>query len=148
MADPYVKGIIPKGIYYKRTEVYGKIVVVMDAYLKDRGLHLIKQPTRVFKKHDVVELIVTEEKSDLGHDVHSIAYIGFVEIKNGGVVKRGDQLTIDGIVIGNVLGFDETHMPNHMNLVITVERKQSGKELEIVLGDEVIFSEKQVSLPV
>ena len=45
--------------------------------------------------------------------------------KAAGVVLRGDSVLVNGELIGSVLGFDESHAPNHMNIVLgAAERKQ------------------------
>ena len=31
---------------------------------------------------------------------------------------NGDEVKIDGEPIGNLVGFDYNHMPNHMNIVV------------------------------
>jgi hypothetical protein len=50
------------------------------------------------------------------------------------VVCAGDVVTVDGKVIGTIAGYDYTHMPNHMNIVISAPSLQSGEELGIQLG--------------
>ena len=49
----------------------------------------------------------------------------------------GDKVSVDGRHLGALAGFDETHMPNHMNIVV---RTGSMDEPYIHVGDRVQFS--------
>jgi hypothetical protein len=41
--------------------------------------------------------------------------------------------------IGDVLGFDETHEPNHINIIIAVKKRKTGKDLGLSIGDSLQF---------
>ena len=43
------------------------------------------------------------------------------------------------IGVGTVIGFDETHLPNHLNIVIYTVSLVTGRDLGAQLGDEVRF---------
>ncbi|MFH0735111.1 MAG: hypothetical protein V1773_13100 [bacterium] len=140
MADPYSRNLIQNDFYYSKTELIGKFVVVLDGKLENRGLNLIKPISRVFTKGTIIELIGTDDKNaGPGKDVDNIAYIGFLELKNGGVVIAGDELVWNGQIIGTIAGFDDTHMPNHQNTIIKVEKRIPGKDLGIKINDELII---------
>lgn len=143
LTDPYQAGLIPKDIYVERRTVLGEIVAVMNARLANRGLVLIQQPTRAFRKHDLVELIATTEKGSADGVIQSIAYLGFIEIKVGGVIQKGDAIQLDNQLIGVVQGFDATHMPNHYNLIVNVKEMQTGTELGLGLGNTITFCSQQ-----
>jgi len=49
----------------------------------------------------------------------------------------GDDLYVSGNKIGTIAGFDITHMPNHLNIVISSEERISGKEQGLELGMEI-----------
>lgn len=138
--DPYKSGKISTDAYYKKRVVTGGIAVILDMRLENRGLELINQPSRCLLKNEIHELIFTISNSKLGEKVNeSIAYVAFFEVEEGGVVIVGDTLTIGGKVIGSVLGFDETHSPNHLNIIIRNDNIKTGKELKIKLEDKVCF---------
>lgn len=139
MADPYQSNILPTNIYYRKRNVKGSVVAILDAHVNKRELRLIQQPTRAFKKFDICELITTEENATLGGEVNSIAYLAFLEIDVGGVIKVGDILEISNSIIGEVIGFDLTHMPNHMNVVVKVDEKISGRDLKLSIEDYLNF---------
>lgn len=141
--DPYQAGIIKGDIYAnaKKRKVTGKIVVVQDLKLDNRGLKLIPVPSRVFLSQGIHELISTdEEKAKPGEEVNSVAVIGFLEFTQGGVITVGDKMMIGEKEIGIIAGFDETHAPNHLNIIIKAPAKVSGFDLGIELEDDVIIS--------
>ncbi|MFO8035706.1 MAG: hypothetical protein R6U57_03660 [Anaerolineales bacterium] len=75
-----------------------------------------------------------------GKTIDNIAYLGFFQVFEGGVIWVGDKVDIEGRVIGYVSGFDLTHFPNHMNIVIqTREPLQTGKESGVQLKAEITF---------
>jgi len=136
--DPYGKGMVTTDIFAKKTPVTGKVVCVLRARLEGRGLELIKPASRAVSKGEVHELLVTEEAAFPGSQVNSVAYIGFFEVERGGIILSGDEVTIAGRRVGNVAGFDATHSPNHLNIVLRGE-KLTGEDLGVDLGAEVRF---------
>ncbi len=140
MADPYSRNLIKTDFYYSKVELKGKFVVVLDGKLENRGLSLIKPISRVFTQGTIIELIGTDdENAGPGQNVDNIAYIGFLELQNGGVVIEGDELVWNGSVIGTIAGFDDTHMPNHQNTIVKVKNRIPGKDLGIKINDELII---------
>lgn len=137
--DPYISQVgytrIGKA---KRRETEGQLVVVSGAASNKRGLSLIPQQTRALCKNEIHELITTDEV-DAGPDktVDSIAVIGFFEVSQGGVVGEGDPVSINDKEIGKIAGFDETHFPNHYNVVVRSSKKFSGLESDSHIGDKL-----------
>ncbi len=135
---PYKEKLITGSLCSKKALVRGRVMAVMDAKLSHRGLQLIISPTRVLLSGEIHELIVTdEEDAGPGKAVNRIAYIGFFELEKGGVVAKGDKVTLKRKTIGEIVGFDETHAPNHLNIVIKSSKRKSGEELGIELGDKL-----------
>lgn len=139
MSDPYKAGKFKANPYYDKTDVEGNLVVILDGVMDNRGLELITPISRCVCKHDIHELIFTDEQAKPGDIVNKIAYLGFLEIERGGVIIAGDLVELDGQVIGTLAGFDETHMPNHQNIVINSSGLVSGKELQAKLGGKIKF---------
>lgn len=141
--DPYRAGIIRENPYErarKRT-VKGKIVVVHDLKLDNRGYKLIPSPSRVVLSGEIHELISTDEdKAQPGGEVNSAGIIGFAEFTTGGVLAAGDTVAIGKEEIGPIVGFDESHAPNHLNIIIKTPEKASGFDLRIELEDDLIIS--------
>jgi len=141
--DPYQAGIIKENPYAraKKRTVKGKIVVVHDLKLDNRGYKLIPSPSRVILSGEIHELISTdEEKAKPGEEVDSAGIIGFAEFTVGGVLAAGDTVTIGKKEIGPIAGFDESHAPNHLNIIIKTSDKVSGSDLKIELEDDLIIS--------
>ncbi|EGW41215.1 hypothetical protein [Desulfosporosinus sp. OT] len=140
MVDPYKAGFFSENPYAAKTAIHGKLVVVLRGKLEKRELELIPMISRAVQKHEVHELIITDElAAGPGSKVNKIAYIGFVEIAKGGVLVVGDTLTVQGKSVGQIVGFDETHLPNHLNIVIASENRVDGIELGVQLESEINF---------
>jgi len=137
--DPYKRGLIKRVPFAKKRRIFSKLVAIMDMEVKKRGLQLIPSYTRVLLKDEIHELIITDEKdANPDEKVDSISYL-FVEIEKGGVAAVGDKVSLEGKIIGEVAGFDETHMPNHWNIVIKSSKKATGMELNALVGGKIIF---------
>jgi len=141
--DPYQAGLIKDNIYEmaKKRPVRGNIVVVLDLKLDRRGYKLIPSPSRVVLSQAIHELISTEEETAKpGEEVNSVSVIGFVEFTHGGVIAAGDKVMIGEREVGSIAGFDETHTPNHLNIIIKVPKKVSGFDLGVELEERVVIS--------
>jgi hypothetical protein len=140
MNDPYVKKLVNSSFYSSKIDIKGKIVSTLRGSLETRGLSLIHPVSRAFIKNSIIEIIGTDEADAVpGMTVNSISYIAFAEIKNGGIVLTGDDVIWNGKIIGQIAGYDDTHMPNHQNTIIKMKTKLSGEELGIKVNDEIII---------
>lgn len=140
MVEPYEK-LKSSPFYVKRTPE-GELVAVLDLKLDGRGLKLILPRSRAIKRGEIHEVIITTEDASPGEEVGYAVYVGFWEASVGGIVEVGDELWIGGKRIGVLLGFDETHFPNHLNMVFRGE-PLTGKERGLSLGDEVKFKRRE-----
>lgn len=138
--DPYKSGKFKSNPYAKKSDVGGPLAVVLDGKMNDRGLSLIVPISRCIKKDEVHELILTDEETARpGAGVNRIAYLGFFTAEQSGVIVEGDEVTLNGQVVGHLAGFDETHMPNHLNIVIRTSNLKTGLELGANTGERVLF---------
>ncbi|MDK2835389.1 MAG: hypothetical protein PWP21_166 [Thermosediminibacterales bacterium] len=140
MIDPYKNKMFKKNPYFKKKPVKGEIIVVLDGYLDNRQLKLITPISRCVKKNEVHELIITEENVKPGDTVDKIAYLGFFECENSGVIVSGDKVLINNKYFGEIAGFDETHMPNHLNIVIKNKTRISGAESCIDIQNTILIT--------
>lgn len=125
-------------IFHAKRDAEGEVIVVLDGARDDRKLKVENHYARSLKKYDIHEVIVTDEDGiELGGEVNKIGYICFFEVLQGGHIILGDGLYIAGRLIGKVVGFDDIHMPNHMNIIIQSHDRRSAKERGVVLGDMV-----------
>lgn len=136
--DPYTTKKVTSGAYAQKTCLLASVVAVLRGTVSKRGLNLIPQPSRAVSRGEVHELIITQEPASPGGQVDSIAYLAFVEFQNAGVLLSGDRVFVDGKEIGELAGFDMSHFPNHMNVVVKGDLR-SGEERGISLDSKVSF---------
>lgn len=139
MKDPYAAGKFRSNPYAEKRDVAGELVVILEGRMEDRGLELITPISRCLRTHDVHELIFTDEQARPGGKVNRIAYLGFFEVASGGVIVAGDKVLLNEEYIGTLAGYDETHMPNHLNIVIQTDKLFTGVELGAGLGNKITF---------
>ncbi|ABZ85273.1 hypothetical protein HM1_2744 [Heliomicrobium modesticaldum Ice1] len=140
MSDPYAKGMLRVHPYAKKKDVVGELVAILEGKLENRGLQLIKPISRALAEDEIHEIIVTDETdAGPGKQVNRIAYLAFFEVKGGGVIVAGDPVFLKGKLLGHIAGFDETHMPNHINIVIKSEERQSGVSIGAEIGQQLLI---------
>jgi hypothetical protein len=140
MGDPYARKLTNKNFFHAKTDMAGKVAVVLDGLLDNRGLSLIQPISRAFPNGSIIELIgTTESEAAPGKIVETIAYIAFVELTTGGVLLVGDEISWKGTGIGTIAGFDDTHVPNHQNTIVLMKERRSGKDLGMRAGDEIFI---------
>jgi len=138
--EPYASGMIKKSPYGPKKITKGSIVAILDFIVEKRRLKLITPHSRVIKKGEIHELVTTEEEeAGPGKIVNNIAYVCFFEVSEGGVIIRGGEVCINKKFIGKIVGFDDTHIPNHQNIILYVHKKKTGVELKINLDEEIVF---------
>lgn len=130
-----------KGLsYVMKKDVKAEMVTIADSQREDRGMDLIIQKSRAVIKGHLHEAVVTLDiNASPGKMVNSVAYLGMMEITEAGLIVIGDEVIADGIKIGEVAGFDETHFPNHMNILIRVKELKTGLKMGLQLGSGIIF---------
>ena len=139
--DPHVEGRVNRTHYSSKTELSARLFAVLDLTAGDRGLKLIPQLSRAVRRGDVLELICTDdERAGPGSEVDRAAYIGFAEVSETGLLLCGDTVTVRQEEIRKIAGFDETHLPNHLNVVIRSERLCTGRERALSLDVPVTIS--------
>ncbi len=123
-----------------KRQVAGTVVKVLVHRRDDRGMCLEPYASRAVRVGEVHELVTTDHKqTDPGSRVDRVGFLGFAEIGNAGVIDRGDEVLVDGVRIGFILGFDACHFPNHYNVLITTDRPLTGPEVGLAPESQVIF---------
>lgn len=141
MADPHKQQRVTRDHYYQKTEVGARVFAILDWAVEDRDMTLMPHLSRAVRRGDVLELATTDEADRLpGQTVQRIAYIGFMEVVDTGLILYGDQVKIGKEILGTVIGFDETHMPNHLNILLHVETHQTGRAMDVKLDALVVFA--------
>ena len=138
--DPYKSGMLKKSPYVGKRDVKGSVVAILDFSSESRGLQLISQPSRAVVQGQVHEMIITDD-TGAGPDqtVNRVSYLAFVSIEDSGVLLRNDTVYLNDEKIGVLAGFDETHMPNHQNVLVQSDQRYTGKEKGIQIGDVFRF---------
>jgi hypothetical protein len=140
--DPYsAKKLDTKYPCARKNNVIGKLCVILDARAQNRALELVQYPSRAVLKNEIHELILTSEKTaEPGAVVNNISYLGYFEVLDSGVIWVGDKVLIGDTEIGTLAGYDMTHFPNHMNIVIKTDSDLfTGEEKGLELGQVITF---------
>jgi hypothetical protein len=123
----------------KRT-VEGALVKVLRHRRDDRGMRLEPFASRCVRAGEVHELVTTDHReTEPGARIDRVGFLGFAELGTAGVIDRGDEVWIDGELVGTVLGFDACHFPNHYNVLITADRPLAGPDLGLEPEAKVLF---------
>jgi hypothetical protein len=118
--------------------IEGHIVKVLTHTLLDRGMELIEFESRCLQQREIHELVATDHDALVaGSRVDRVAFLGFVEVAQGGVADRDDVVVIDGVEVGRVVGFDDCHFPNHYNIVIRAPVLANGADIGLRPGARV-----------
>jgi hypothetical protein len=138
--DPYASGLVTKSPYGPKRIIQSSVIAILQIEMEGRGLNLIQPKSRALKKNEIHELMITDEKeAKPGVVVNRVSYIAFIEIHWGGVMVVGDEVYWKNNFLGTVVGFDDTHMPNHQNIVLYSPKRITGKDLNIKLEDPIII---------
>lgn len=115
-------------------------VAVLGHTQTDRGMTLMEHETRCLMRGEIHELVTTDQvDARAGARIDRVGFIGFAEIEAGGVAARGDRFLLAGRPVGTLLGFDDCHFPNHLNVLIACERLETGLSLGFAPGLPVRF---------
>jgi len=133
---PYDFRRIAPGVYGNRRQVEGEVVAILHVSFQDRGLRLIETRSRAVRLHDIHELMITDQDAQPGGTADRVRALAFFEATSPGLIVAGDRVTVGAKRLGTLAGYDETHMPNHMNVVV---KAPTLDEPRIRVGDRVIF---------
>ncbi len=135
--SPYDTKKITPSLYGDRSPVEGRVVAILHVSFKDRGLKLIDTKSRAVLKHEIHEIMITDEKKAApGGGADRVAAICFFEITKGGLIVTGDAVMAAGHKIGDLVGYDENHMPNHLGVILYASTLD---EPILAVGDKIAF---------
>lgn len=138
MSSPYDFKRITPSVYGDKRPVEGEVVAILHVEFEDRGLELIQTKSRTVKLNEIHELMITDEQDAApGGGANRVRAIAFFEITKSGLIVMGDNVSINGKKLGTLAGYDVTHMPNHINVVVKTETLD---EPILRVGDRVTFS--------
>lgn len=124
--DPYKKKLTNPIKFLKKVPVTAKVIAVLSGTIEKREMEVIYPETRALRYGDIFELCCTDEDISPGSKINKVSYLGFLEVTQGGILKVGDEVIIlnKGEFLGTIGGFNESHAPNHINVILS-----SGKIL-------------------
>ncbi|UCH57388.1 MAG: hypothetical protein JSV18_00220 [Candidatus Bathyarchaeota archaeon] len=142
MSDaPYDPKLITPSVYGDRRPVLGEVVALLHITFEERGLELIQARSRALREKEIHELMITdEEEAAPGGGADHVAAVAFFEVSKGGLIVVGDEVSVAGRAMGVVAGYDMTHMPNHMNVLV---KTKSLDIKPIQVGDLIEFKMKK-----
>lgn len=128
----------------EKEELQAVVSAVMGHKRNDRKMVLAEWKTRCIKEGEIHEFL---SSTDFGGDktktLNNFVYLGFFRFTKGGVIEIGDRLiTGKNTVLGEIIGFDDTHLPNHINIVLSGQDK-TGEELGLKAGQQIIIKRKE-----
>ncbi|WP_433259861.1 DUF6917 domain-containing protein [Actinosynnema sp. CS-041913] len=127
--------------------VGSKVVKVLVHRRDDRGMSLEPFAARCVRQGEVHELVTTDHReTEPGARIDRVGFLGFVEIANAGVIDRGDEVWVDGKLVGTVLGFDACHFPNHYNILINSPEPCTGLDAGMSPELSVVFCPAAVAV--
>jgi hypothetical protein len=116
---PYDAKKITPNLYGDRSPVEGRVIAILHVNFTNRGLKILETKSRAILKHEIHEIMITDEKTAApGGGADRVAAVAFFEITKGGLVVTGDTVTAAGKKIGDLVGYDENHMPNHLGIIL------------------------------
>jgi hypothetical protein len=134
---PYDPKRITSDLYGDRRPVEGEIIALLHVGFRDRSLKLLDTKSRALLNNEIHELMITDEKAAApGGGANRVSAVAFFEITKGGLIVTGDYVTASGIKIGELVGYDLNHMPNHMNILI---RAPTLDEPPLAVCEKLVF---------
>ncbi|MFO7837058.1 MAG: hypothetical protein R6V83_10395 [Candidatus Thorarchaeota archaeon] len=98
------------------------------------------QYSHSYSKYSIVELTITDDQDATpGETIESVLYVGFFEVRQGGIVVVGEPVQIAKRKIGTVAGFSDVHSPNHLNLLVRGNQEVVANYL-LVSADRTVIS--------
>jgi ubiquinone/menaquinone biosynthesis C-methylase UbiE len=119
--------------------VAGDFVALLRHSRTDRGMRLMEEQSRCVRTGQLHEIVTTDEDRGAGERIDRVGFLGFAEFTAGGVIEVGDHVSRGDRDLGVVLGFDDCHFPNHLNILIRSAELQTAPSLGIALGDQLRF---------
>lgn len=127
-------------MFSNKSPVVASMVAVMDHRRNDRALTISNFKTRCVLRGEIHEFLLCMPPSEGKAPINEVTYLGFAEIQKPGVIAVGDRITLDEEQVGTVYGFDDTHMPNHMNIVLKGTSMKNGAERGLMVNQSLYIN--------
>lgn len=124
--DPYAAGLVSRHLRIIKDPLPARATGILTNVSYGRRMPLIPSSSRAVRLHDIHELVCTQQACAPGQTVDDVGYLAFIVIEESGVLAVGDLVHVDDTLFGTILGFNEVHAPNHINIIVQVETLCSG----------------------
>ena len=131
--------MVEENPFVKKQVIEGRVVAVLEKKYDKRDITLMSQFSRAVLKHEIHEIMLTDEDVSTDDEVNRIWILGFFEVTRPGIIVEGDAFRVGDTVLGTVSGFNDVHMPNHLNIVIHCQNPQTGVEMGVELQEKLTF---------
>jgi hypothetical protein len=145
--DPYAAGLVSRHLRIIKDPVPARATGILTNVSHGRNMPLIASSSRAVRMHDIHELVCTQQTYAPGQTVDDIGYLAFIEIEESGVLAVGDHMYVGDRRFGIIIGFNEVHAPNHINIVIEVETLCSGLQAGWKPGTLLLFVRPLTNAP-
>ena len=125
--------------FVKKQTIEGRMVAVLEKKYDKRDITLMSQFSRAVLRHEIHEIMLTDEDVSTDDEVNRIWILGFFEVTTPGIIVEGDTFRLGDKTIGTVSGFNDVHMPNHLNIEIHCKNPQTGVEMGVELQEKLAF---------
>lgn len=127
--------------YTAKRHIQGTLIYVFTLRTEERWMHLEQIPSRALTRGEIHELIVSDN-ADIGPGtgVRDVAYVGFLEVDVGGIAEINDEVWAGDQLLGTLVGFDLSHFPNHLNIILQTATAATGAELGLDVGTPIRFA--------
>jgi hypothetical protein len=126
-----------ESLFSHKSIVRGVMVATLRHRRNDRGLKPAPWRTRCLLEGEIHEFILCPPSDDADPVFNEVSYLGFAKITHAGVVEIGDELRAGAEVIGTIRGFDDTHAPNHYNILVSSSDLRTGAERDLAESVEI-----------
>lgn len=124
--EPYEAGLVERKLRIIKPPLEARAIGILTNVSIGRDMRLIPSSSRAVRRDDVHELVCTNRECVPGGTAVDIGYLAFIRVEESGVLAIGDSLKVDGTSLGQIVGFNEVHAPNHINIVIYMGTLSTG----------------------
>lgn len=137
--DPYATGLVDRKLRIIKEPIEAKAVGILTNKGLSRNMQMVHSSSRAVRRNDVHELVCTDREYLPGETVSDVGYLAFICLEESGVLAVGDVVEVEGKALGKVLGFNEVHAPNHINVIIRLDSLSTGLDEGWTPGTRLIF---------
>lgn len=139
--EPYAAGLLRECPYRSKREVTGTVVAVVPRGAGRQALRLMIPWARCVCRGQIHELLAaTTPDIRPGQAVEDAFSLGLVEIKQGGVIIRGDEVRSGHKKLGTLAGFGVGDSPDHLKIALNTDVSVAGGRSRPGVGERVVFS--------